>query len=340
MPAQDQIKKAVKDAEKLHAEVYGKDGKPPESSVTPPVPEAAAPPATSNIAPSGEVLMPGTPKPSDKAKEPQAPDLSSELALAEQRFSTLQGKYNAEVPRMAEQLRALEAELADAKRVSPAEQQAATPEAAAALTAAEREEYGEDFIDVMKRVAQEAVGAAAPAKTVEELAQEVRDIRQNTQQNTQANVYSALDRIVPGWEAVNNEPGFRAWLEETDVYSGLRRYDMMMSAFGRSDAARVAVFLKGYLQQTGRSASPTGNATQATAQPPPRAQLDAFVAPPTQGSAPPRAGGETGRIWTESEVKTILDAKAMGKLKGPPAEIAAIELEIHNAGVQGRIQPG
>lgn len=337
MPAPDKVKQSVAAAEKLHAEVYGKDG---EKPTAPPPPEAPKPPPTPikpNIAPDGTIVDTGDVEP--PATPPPEEDLQGKLQAAEQRYRTLQGKFDAEVPRMAAQIRGLQEQLEQEQAAPPPPQEQAP--STGGLSDDEVEEYGEDFIDMVRR----AAGGPASSEVQEikdkitQLEAGVGNVSQTLHQTAREKTVAALDNAIPGWRTTNDDPRFIAWLQEVDLYSGAQRLQLLRTAFERNDAARVAAFFKGYAQQTGAS---TGQATtgEQFGQPPQKAQLDAFVAPNVASNVPPSASEQTGRIWTDSEVKRILDSKARGKLKGTPQEIANLEIEIHNAGVQGRIVPG
>lgn len=154
----------------------------------------------------------------------------------EQKYRALAGKYSAEVPRYAEELRGLKAQVLELT-----ERLAAPPQAEALpskLTPAQVvEQFGEDFA--------EAVGAIA-AQVADQrngkLQKQVEAAQGLATQNARAQFMSDISKAVPDWQAIDQDPRFTAFLDEVDAMSGRSRRDFFADADARNDATRVAAF--------------------------------------------------------------------------------------------------
>lgn len=108
----------------------------------------------------------------------------------------------------------------------------------------DRQEYGEEFIDLVKRGAQEAT-----ATELAQLKQATVAVQQELRKVKVAEMKKAMDARLPGWRQQNDDPGFLAWLEQRDVYSGQTRNALLQHAWNSGDASRVANIFEGYRRE-------------------------------------------------------------------------------------------
>ena len=124
------------------------------------VPEAVQRQAAEVEALEAEIATQETP-PEPPAPEPPVDPPPAPPAAAEDwqhKFQTLQGKYNAEVPQMRNQITALTQQIENLKAAPPATPPAAPapePPRAKLITDEDTETYGDDLIDLMRRIARE-----------------------------------------------------------------------------------------------------------------------------------------------------------------------------------------
>ena len=141
------------------------------------------PPAEPNAPRAAAPVQPAAPNQPAPASQPAADD-----PAAEQRFKVLQGKYNAEVPRLHQEKKQLEQQLAQMQSqlnstqsiLANFAQPPVTPQAPQEqplVTAQEVKEFGADLIDVVRRVAREEV--VPRVRTLEE---QFRPTQQTVQQ--------------------------------------------------------------------------------------------------------------------------------------------------------------
>lgn len=302
-------------------------------------PGQPAPPVPDNLLNVGDAPPPGaTPVQGAAPAEPPAP------VNWEQKFKVLQGKYDAEVPRLLSTLNETRATLDQQGRViqqlqsqpaQPAQPPRREETFQPLVTDKERESFGEDLIDVVGRRAQEAVLPAVRQM----LQQELQPLRQMVGQTAQTQahlgqqgVYAELNKHVSDWEVINNSVQFLAWLEVPDVFSGLSRRNALTAAFNNNDAPRVV----GIFEAFKREDASTGS-TSAPRQP--AVAAETLIAPgqPRGGSTEAAPGSSRGRIWSEGEIREFYDR--VRRKRVTPEEYKQTSAEIAVAAQNGWIKP-
>ena len=279
----------------------------------------------------------------------------------EHKYKVLQGKYNAEVPRLQRQVQEQEQLMRDMRQqltnaqtmlASLSSGQPASNVAPPAQPAQRRvkdeeiKTFGPDLYDFIKRTSLEAVGpelarVAQPieqrlAKTEQAATSAATAVTQDAVQK----VHSLLNDQVPNWDALNTAPEFLAWLNEIDPYAGKPRGELLSQAYTAHDGPRVVAFFKGFLNE---NAALTPQAPAApTAESQSESQLLQMVAPGT-----PKAGPASGapndagkRVWTRDDVKALYGRinEFTKKAKAVPAELRALEVDLVRAQAEGRIR--
>lgn len=268
------------------------------------------------------------------------------------KYSALKGKYDAEIPRMRAEVDGLQSVLAslnDDPRKEPARDAPADPaKPLNLLTEEERRDYGEDFIDVVHRAAQEALKPTL-AKLEEEnksLRNQLGGVSQKVAQTQQADVKAVLSREVEDWQIINRDERFHQWLEQKAPYSNQIKGVLLRSAFDRGDAAEVVAFFKGFLAEHAAT-QPTVEPTLAPTDEPPleptagNGKVDlATLAGPGKGKAVPNANStpKEGPIWTRAEIAAFYKDVNKGNFKGRDAEKDRYEKDIMRAQEENRIR--
>jgi hypothetical protein len=275
----------------------------------------------------------------------------------ERNYNGLKGRYEklvSDVSAMSEQLTRLQNENASLRQVAPSANGHA-PQVRKLLTEQEIADYGEDFIDVVRRAADEVAG---PLR--DQVAQLQGQI--TTQQTEVGNAFmtrmnATIGALVPNWENLNKEPGFIQWTRLPDVFSGAIRSELMQAAWDNGDAQRVAAFFRAYLAE---EAAVDPSAGQARATP----GFPASLAPPAQQPLVPPAGGQAiplqtrlsldqlaapGRAhsvaqmpadkptYTAQDIARFYRDVTAGKYRGNDAQREAIDRDINLAQHEGRI---
>ena len=324
---------------------------PTNPTVTLEQPPAPAP-APAPVAPAPAAVAPA-PAP---APAPAQPD------PFEQRYRVLQGKYDAEVPRLHEQLRGMQAHLASTQSLLSqlGSQQAVNPQTLLPpvqplVKDSEIKEFGADLFDFIQRAAKQAVipevgqmveQRITPVMSqMQQLGGNVQNVANQQQVSAEQQIFNDIDRLVgPDWETINDSPQFLEWLQVVDPYSGATRGAMLSAAFQNRDAPRVARFFNGFRQEHAAGQQPAAAAPAAAPASPQGAAPPvtlASLAAPGMGNAPPPAGTPTEagqRVWTLPEISAFYADVQRGRYKGRQADQAAIERDIFLAQKSGRIR--
>lgn len=252
--------------------------------------------------------------------DPQAPAREEEPEFTpnkqDPRYNALLGRYNQQVPHLQGQVRELTQRLqqrdsliADLnERVRSLEtQHAPQPEPEEEIddvAASIAEEYGDEFAEQMRRLARY------------EAQQTVKPVGQRLEQNHAEHFHQQLTQLVPDWQAVNLDEGFKSWLGEYEPLAGNTRHALLIDAYNAMDAQRTAFFFNAYKQQL-----PPNPAQQAAA------ELERQVVPDTT-SGPPPSAPPPERLPTPEEIRQFYADKARGRYDKRPEAAEEMERKI------------
>lgn len=311
-----QLRDQLAAAEQLQLEMNGTAA----NGNTAPVDGTPAPSEPATVPEATAVPVPPAP---DSPPPPQEDDAQRRIADLEHKFQVLQGKYNAELPRMGARIKELETENSTLRtQASDAQTQAAK-----AATEAERlkrlipkeaaDEFGEGLLTTTAKITQQVVDEA------------VAPLRKELAANRQEAFYADLDRVAPNWRDINKVgTGFYEWLGESDPLTGFPRQAMLNDAVANMDVPRVAAFVKAFT--AGKPSAPGATAAHAVQQ----GNLSRQVAPSKSGAATPPA--PTPRTYTPEEYRKLTDKLVAGGFS--PAEAAKLQAELDNAFNEGRVR--
>ena len=284
------VEKQARLAEDLHRQVYGNTAEAAPVAEEPEVEKPAEPAAV-------------TPPPVEA--NPQ------EEASFKRRFEVLQGKYSAEVPRMAAEIRDLKEKLSQAQTAAKAKESA--PAQVSRVSQAEVEEYGENFVDFVKRAAADNVPT-----DVGEIRATVEQLKSETHRLARERFFGDLTQMAPQWDSLNENKDFLAWLAGVDAFSGRSRSAMFDEAYESLDAWRVANFFNSY----------RGEQETVPTEPDLLAQQ---VEPPTSKVSAPPPGK---KLWTPAMITAFYADVREGRITGAQKE--SIEKDFFAAQREGR----
>ncbi len=285
-------------------------------------------------------VPPEPPSPPQPAADPApAPQVEADW---EQRYRTLQGKYDSQVPQLQRQVQELTSQLTHL--TSKLEGLTAKPEPAPEPTAPlvtdkDVEVYGADLVDLVKRqamqVAQEMTREMTGKLTaLEQENQQLRDqlggVSSQQVQTREQSYLAALTQIVPDWSEINQDPAFIQWLTVVDDLSGVPRQAYLDSAYQAKDVQRTATIFSSFKQTQSPAQQPA---------PPAPTPLERQVAPSTsRATAPEPTPGAADKVWTRDEVTRFYTDVRTGKYRGREADAARIDAEITAAAATGRVK--
>jgi hypothetical protein len=300
------------------------------------------------------VQMNGTGEPnsenaeSEESETPDAPIVEKEKETAEQKYRTLQGMYNADIPRLNAQIREKNSAIADLNgRVVSLEallgtiEMPSTPKNSATkyVTDDDVKEYGET-IDVMRRAAREEADAVyqpriialeqALAK-VQNLAPRVEGVVQNQEAAAVSQFYDILERAVPDWRGINDDPGFKTWLLQTDTLTGSNKQEALAHFEKTRNVQQIIKFFDEWkrISGSGEQSNPIHQQNRGNA------ELERQVAP-DRGRAS-TLNGATKKSYTRADISLFYADVAKGKYKGREQEKATLEADILASTRDGRL---
>jgi hypothetical protein len=274
--------------------------------------------------PEPEPTEPVEPTPKPVEPEPQEEKW-------EQKYKTLKGMYDAEVPRLHAQLKDIKAQmdsLRQAAEAKPVEQ----PKPAAKeklVTDEDVQAFGADLIEVQRKVAREvAMEFRADLDAMKSENEELRKmLAQTGNQVSEASFEQRLHRLVPDFDQINLDPKWVDWLNEIDPLLRAPRKSIAQEAFNRGDAEGVAHYVSLFRQTTEPAAAPKSKA---------KSELERQIQP-TRSAATAQTASPKGRIYTDSDVRVMYQKAATLGAQGKLEEARKLEAEIDAAYMDGRV---
>lgn len=286
-----------------------------------PAPNPAEPPQDPQPAPA-------EPKPVEPTPTPTEPVVAEEKW--EQKYKTLKGMYDAEVPRLHADLRDLKAQVdalrkaAETKPVEPAKPAVAEK----LVTDADVEAFGSDLIEVQRKVAREvAAEFRGELDAMRAENEKLREQLNNTgTQVSEASFEQRLYRLVPDFETVNADPKWIAWLNEVDPLLRAPRATVAQQAFNRGDAEGVAHYVAMFKKSIA-PVEPTADKTT---------ELELQIQPNRSATSTPPAS-QKGKIYTNADIEKMFRKATDLGVKGRVEEAKKLEAEIDAAFMEGRV---
>jgi len=266
-------------------------------------------------------------EPAKAEEEPQKPE--EDAAVWRQKYKTLQGMYDKEVPRLHAEVKDLKAELStlSAKLETKDEQK---KQLESLVTDEDVQNFGEDLIEVQRKVAKE-VAAEYDAK-LQAYEAKIAALEQNigtTQSSVAESSFEAkLHRLVPDFDAVNTDPKWIAWLDEVDpVLRGPRR-TVAEQAFTSGDAEGVAYYVDMFKKSM--APEPTPEVEK------PNKELERQIQPSRKASSATPTS-QKGKVYSANQIANMFKKAVTLSSTGRIEEANKLEAEIDAAYMEGRV---
>jgi hypothetical protein len=239
------------------------------------------------------------------------------------RYNTLKGKYDHEVPRLHAELRLMREQVqAMNQQLQSKQQEKETPEQSD-LNPDAFDEYGEEF-------SQLARAYQAQKAEIARLKEAMGDVVQGQNQTKQESFWSKLEQKIPDWKDQNADPSFLEWLGEVDPVSGWLRQSILESAQNALDVERVASIFEAW----------PGKQKPTKKRPP----VESLVAPSRSvsnpnGNVPQQATYSRGDIadFYKKSAANRFPFSFKGKMITSEEEAGAVSRDISLAANEGRI---
>jgi hypothetical protein len=311
------VQQQVEDADALVAQISGAQPVNPDTGEPIEIPQPAPEPQSQDISPEPE------PKPA----------VSEETW--EQKYHTLKGKFDAEVPRLYAQVREMNSQIGQLTTdLAVAKAQPAQPVPASTtslITEQDKEAFGSDLIDLIERATEAKMAGSRSLEAqltaeIAELKGKLGNVTERQGASDKDRYESALTTAVPDWQALNVDQGFLNWLAEVDPVYGLPRQYALTNAYEALDANRTATIFNQYK----KSLAPAAQSNN-------RADLQRQVAPTRSRTSPaPTNPNVDKRVYNQQDIDAFYTEWRRGLIDD--AEAVQIEKDIHAATVEGRIR--
>lgn len=299
--------------------------------------------------------LPDTPAPANPTESPPpepvepaptevapAPAPAPEPSQTDARYKVLQGKYDAEVPRLHKEAQALrervEAQDAELKALSQKIQRPAV-ESKPLVTSKDVEEYGPEMYDFIGRVAEKVfsekflpiIGRMQSEFEARVLATEstVGNVAVRQQQTEEEKFWLRLLDAVPNWQAINETPEWLLWLAEHDRMIGSTRQAVLDQAVATLNSDRIIAVFEQYIEKH-KKPEPTVQKT---------VSLASQVSPSSATATSVPVPQAQGNIWTDAGIQEFYKDVSLGKFRGREEEQARIEADLDAAYSEGRYRP-
>ena len=325
MALPEQIRKQSEAVQRLYEEMTSEEEAAPTEAVEQELPEPVEPEPT-------------------EAKDEQVVEEEDEETFA-QKYRSLQGMFNSQFPRLQKENRELRERLAQMENLLASMKQAEKSSSSPTTTQIQKlvsdkevEEYGEETVDLFRRVSREEYmpvmqKLASLESTLKQLQEkvvpQVETVVRTQARTTEERFWDSLERAVPDWREINGNQDFHTWLLEYDPLIGDTRQSLLEQAQATFDANRVVHFFNTW------KSSNQGKAGKANPNPA-RSELEKQVAPGRARAASSKSGSEA-RTYTPQDIKKFFDDVRKGVYKGREEERNRIERDIFAAQQQGRI---
>jgi hypothetical protein len=249
--------------------------------------------------------------------------------LWEHRYRRLQGKYDAEVPRLHAALREMELQVEQLKQELKAKptEEVKQKESVKLVTAADVDNFGDDLIDLQRRVAREV--AAEFADQIEALRAENAALKKQVGETGakvgEVSFKAQLDQAIPDFATVNADKRWIAWLDGIDPMVRGPRRSVVQAAWDRGDIAALAEYVA--LWKQGINGTTNGQR---------QGELRRQVQPSRTVGAQATSPG-TDKTYTDAEARGVFEQVRRLNARGSYDAAAKLEAEISRAYLEGRV---
>lgn len=308
-----QVQADLDAADALHARVYPVDAHEVQLEATPPVPAE------------------DKPVPVEASPQPAVVETPHPVEDWEQKFRTLQGKYNAEVPRLHQMLKERDGSLQDVtQRVQQLEQASAPPDTKL-VTDEDTDLFGADQVDFTRRVARDEIATAIRAAMADLRAEfahisgQVQTVAQSQAETAESMFWGDIRKRVQGWDELDSDPSWHQWLDTAPEYTDDTYRTLAMKAVRAGDVGRVVALVRLFRGND----TPTAPAPKLKASP----ELARQVTPATVSGTPTPV---SERVWSRADYEAAYDPRNLRRMSESAS--LALQAEADRALADGRVR--
>jgi len=252
-----------------------------------------------------------------------------------QKYSTLRGKYDAEVPRLHSQVKQLTDELSAFRKEMTAKNEAPTKpkEKVSLVTDADREEFGEDLLNVQRKVAKEV--SQEYEDRFEQQEKIIKDLQTKIagtdKQVGEVGFSQRLINLVPDFAQVDNDKRWVAWLNEHDPMLRAPRRVQAQAAFDTGDAEAIADYVKLWKQTLSENSGEAEKPVRQT-------ELEKQVAPNRSANSVKTPTSQNGKYYSPKDMDNAWVKVRTLNTRGKYDDAAKLEAELTAAYMENRVR--
>ena len=280
--------------------------------------------------PAPQAIPPAPPAPTPEVPTQQVIQIpGSNDSSWEERYKAMKGKYDAEVPRMAQDIKDLRAELSELRNAKPDPQPKPQTQVLEIsddfirerVSEEQIEEFGLDHWRTILKIQLEASQNLGPKVDPNE--SRINQLESQLANQREESFFKELVLFVPDWEALNKDEDFHKFLAGTNQLVGASYQSLLDNARNDCDAHRVAAIFDAYkAQAAGFNVLSSPKASQ--------------IMPSPQGSSP---SGDNSTKISFADWNARMNKVLQGGLE--PHELAAEQeklLAMYNSGQVERVE--
>lgn len=315
-----QVEAQLKELEEIEKQLAAQQN--PQATPEEPAPQPAEP------AEPTQNIEPVAPQPEVKPEKPVEPEVPEETW--QQKYKTLKGMYDAEVPRLHSDIRDLKSQMDKLQKAAEAPKPEAKPAAQPTklVTDADVQAFGEDLIEVQRKVAREVAaefrGELDAMKAENEKLRE--QLNMTGSQVSEASFEQRLYRLVPDFQAVNTDERWINWLNEVDPLLRAPRKSVAQEAFNTGDAEAVAHYIGMFKASVAPAEQPSDKA----------AELEKQIQPKRSATNAPVS--QQAKTYTDAQIQKMFQKSVEMSSRGQRDEAMKLEAEIDAAYREGRVR--
>lgn len=266
-------------------------------------------------------------QPEVKSEKPVEPEVPEETW--QQKYKTLKGMYDAEVPRLHSDVRELRSQMDRLQKAAETPKPESKPAKMEKLvTDADVQAFGEDLIEVQRKVAREV--AAEFRGELDAMRVENEKLREQLTttgtQVSEASFEQRLYRLVPDFQAVNADDRWIGWLNEVDPLLRAPRKSVAQDAFNRGDAEAVAHYIGMFKSSVAPAEQQSDKA----------AELEKQIQPKRSATTAPVS--QQAKTYTDAQIQKMFQKSVELSSRGQREEAMKLEAEIDAAYRDGRVR--
>ena len=252
-----------------------------------------------------------------------------------QKYNTLKGKYDAEVPRLHQQVKQLTDELSAFRKEMTAKKEEPTKpkEKVSLVTDEDRAEFGEELLDVQRRIAREVSQEYEDRFEQQESVIKALEekLAQTGNQIGEVGFSQRLAQLVPDFAEIDKDERWMGWLNEHDPMLRGPRRSQAQAAFDAGDAEAVAHYVSLWKETLTEPSEP--------AKPEVQAELEKQVAPSRSANSVKSPTTPNSKVYSAREMDAAWNKVSLLMRRGKLEDAAKLEAELSAAYTEGRVRP-